>query len=136
MLITVSCTGYQTENSRVYTSIYIFMTVTHGKGGLQNEENLSAEEAPQNEGARISQENVYSQWPQGACPPQSQGKTDPHLLIAVKEYSANDGRTFRPPLKDHPDTFLYIGCKISAAPDHGSGMHGTDVGIWSPVSSI
>lgn len=111
MLITVSCTGYQTENSRVYTSIYIFMTVTHGKGGLQNEENLSAEEAPQNEGARISQENVYSQWPQGACPPQSQGQTEPHLLIAVKEDSANDGRTFRPPLKDHPDTFLYIGCK-------------------------
>ena len=67
---------------------------------------------------------------------QSQGQTEPHLLIAVKEDSANDGRTFRPPLKDHPDTFLYIGCKISAAPDHGSGMHGTDVGIWSPVSSI
>lgn len=30
-MITVSCTGYQTENARVYTSIYIFMTVTHAK---------------------------------------------------------------------------------------------------------
>ena len=81
MLITVSCTGYQTENSRVYTSIYIFMTVTHGKGGLQNEENLSAEEAPQNEGARISQENVYSQWPQGACPQKSKRQKEINCLI-------------------------------------------------------
>ena len=57
MLITVSCTGYQTENSRVYTSIYIFMTVTHGKGGLQNEENLSAQEASSQDGARLPQKN-------------------------------------------------------------------------------
>ena len=86
MLITVSCTGYQTENSRVYTSIYIFMTVTHGKGGLQNEENLSAEEAPQNEGAWISQENVYSQWPQGACPPP---RPWPQGSLCVKELYAH-----------------------------------------------
>ena len=44
-------------------------------------ENISAQEAPQKEGAWIQKENGNIQWPQGTCSPQSQGKKETYILI-------------------------------------------------------
>ena len=51
------------------------------KGGYCLEENISAEEASEIQGARLYEENVHKERPQGAVPQKSKGQKDALLLI-------------------------------------------------------
>ena len=50
------------------------------KEGEKNVQNLSAQEAPEKEGARLPQENGYQKWTEGPRPQKSKGQTHAYAV--------------------------------------------------------
>ena len=59
---------------------------------FQDAENLSAQEAPQKEGAWFQKENVHQQWPQGAGSSPCQGQSPFELLSLIRIRLTRAGR--------------------------------------------
>ena len=58
----------------------MFRTGFRCEGGIFCVKDVSAQKAAPQEGARLPQAHVHEQRPQGACPPQGEGKSEAELL--------------------------------------------------------